>query len=415
MPVKPVDTVPPFAVGNFPAGGDNWSGLTRRDPANLTSWAAAGYTPQEPIKNENLNEYLARIRDWVFWVEGGSFSSTLEEAHIIEADTLGQASMARLFVGGHSVAGPSLSVTGSNTLAAIFAQHSGSLNAILAQQTGTAAAIFGQATGTNNDGVQGEGVGSGRGVFGLAANNASSFGIFGETVHNDGIAVRGQIPATATANAAAVGGVGRGAGSGVLASTVGGATGYALFVFPDATTPDRAGIHIGGQDAEPVTNQSGDLYYDSGIEHLRIRTVAQFESLWATQNGFVHGGEFGQSQALSSSSSLLAQATAQIAPTVVGDVVVEVGFLGGGNATCVGITYDIFDLTATAVIAGPFDIVIISGDGTDEPDHHSVATRVEYTLPGTGTRNIQLRMRRKDAVGSFIFEQGYCEVHGFFD
>ncbi len=426
MPTKPTLTVPDFAVGNYPAGGDNWSGLARRDATNLASWAASGYTPETPILNENLNEYLARIADWSQWVEAGSLLAD-EDAHIVESDDDGEVNIARLVLSGHGTAGPTLLIGASGSGAsidvtgpggALFGMtigNGGTAAALRATQTGTGPALEGQGAGTNNDGVKGTPAGTGRGVYGVSANSAASFGVYGETVHNDGIGVRGKLPATAGANSAAVQGVGENLGSGVLASTVAGANGYALFVFPDATAPLRAGIHIAGQDADPITTQAGDLYYHSGEGQLKLRRTGQVEGIWTTGDGFVHGGEYGQSAALSASATLTAKATAQISPPKIGDVVVEVGFLGGGNNACDGIKYDIYDAMAAAVIAGPFEIEIKVGDGTDQPDHHSVATRINYTLPSAaGGRNIQLRMAVV-STGTFIFEQGYCEVRGLYD
>lgn len=159
--------------------------------------------------------------------------------------------------------------------------------------------VTGRATGVGQ-GVRGEsasgwgvlGVGSSNpsdafGVVGYSGGNAGTYGVLGHgggiSTANSGVGVRGEGGYTAGTGVEGAGfatgaigvhgtggptsgigvkGTGTGAGAGVHASNT--ATGYALYVETDTTTPAKAPIHIDPQDAQPTgAHVVGDMYVDS--------------------------------------------------------------------------------------------------------------------------------------------------------
>lgn len=329
---KPTDQVPPFAVGNFGAGGDPWSGTARRNATNLASWAAAGYTPETPIVNENLNEYLARLQEHAAWVFDGSNADD-EDAHVIETDANGQINAARAQIGAHSAAGPSLSVTGSASLSSILASHTGAQPAILAQNSGTAMAIFGQGTGAANIGVQGEATGASAGVRGLSGNSAAGMGVLGDSAHADAAGMKGQSNASSSLTGRGVWGLGRAAGTGVYAQVEGGGTGYALLVAGDLSAPVTAAVRIAPQSAEPSgADAEGDLYPNSANNMLWYRDDGAFKAVHNSLYGYSEGFDEGAGASIANGTEqVTGMAQAQVQNRVTADIVVAGEVTIGGT------------------------------------------------------------------------------------
>jgi hypothetical protein len=63
---RPAALPPDWASdGNYVAPGEAWDGDPRRVSVGLAAFAAAGLVPELPVNAEQLNEWLAQIREWL--------------------------------------------------------------------------------------------------------------------------------------------------------------------------------------------------------------------------------------------------------------------------------------------------------------------------------------------------------------
>ena len=63
----PQTDLPPWAEGDYPGtiGDTQWSGLPRRVDAGIVAFCSAGLIPTGPSEAEQMNEFLARMAEWV--------------------------------------------------------------------------------------------------------------------------------------------------------------------------------------------------------------------------------------------------------------------------------------------------------------------------------------------------------------
>lgn len=305
MPTKPTDTVFDWGTtaANYVAPGELWDGQSRLSIVGLAGACADGEVPETPDESptaEQSNEWKRRISAFMNkWIELGTADADLN-AHIVETDATGLASIGILSLGGTAFAGSPLTVISNASGSAatitdnvgnfgLVVNANGSLSAMRGVNTGTAAGVEGLGSGTNNPGVKGTGTGSGKGgefqggasgngiestsgaSGGFAgrfiaassspavqgegnASSSSSEGVQGIAQHDDATGVKGFTSATANAGAPAVQGVGRGDGD---AGHFAAEDGYGLIAEADTTTPERAAFRIVPQDTDPNTIDSG--------------------------------------------------------------------------------------------------------------------------------------------------------------
>ena len=261
--------------------------------------------------------------------------------------------------------------------------------------TDTSAAVYGVATST------------GVGVAALGGANAASLAVRGEASHVDAFGIQGLTAAAATTAAAGLLGSGRGAGTGVYATSSG--TGYALVAAADTTSPVRAAMNLVPQNADPSTPAQGDFLFNSartGTGKLRVRTT-QWESVHSSARGWVKTwGAAAAGGPIAGGSGNLS--LAQITPEEVGDVLVtatgSLEFSLDTNAA----TVTLVDVTSGVNIAVQTERAIDT-DGV-APNVHSFAIRGIRTLPTTATRTFAVVLA--PTAGTITYAHVICSVEG---
>lgn len=457
MATKPSSTFTFATDATFssgPASGED----TKAPPTG----AAQGFVPGDGIESPGMNYLLNICGQWVTnWLALGS-SAAGEDAHLVETDANGAVTIARGTFGGHSVAGPSLTVTSSASGASLVVtgggsnfgmtvnNGGGSLAALRATGTGTGYALEGLALGTDNTAIRGSGTGSGHGVLGeggatgdgvqgesgatsgagvrgtaMAAAGtgvigigfaaAASLAIDGQAGHADATAVRGLTDASATATGVGVQGTGQGSGVGVRASA---ADGYALVVVGDLTAPVSAAVRIAPQNAEPSgTDAEGDLYADSTDNQLHYRDDVGFRTLHQSPYGFVGNAEQSVTGG-STGGGPVSLSSVQISPypnqssrEVVIIANVEIEDFTDDNGQC---TIDIYDNTAAAVVTGSVRTIRahLEDGGSTNANGQTATTMAVYTLPDASTRTFTLRITAN--TGSVTYDDNAIFAMGAF-
>lgn len=444
MPTKPLSTFTFATDANFS------SGPATGNPVKVTpTGAAQGYVPGDGIESETVNYLFNICGQWVTdWLAQGSNAAD-QDAHLVETDANGRISTALLTVGGHASLAPSctmvapagggnvLDVTGDGSNIAALFTSPGAQAALRARNSSTGPALVAQAIGTNNDGIQCLAAGSGKGIYAQAAANSSSFavhgeggnaagsiGVYGEATHDDATAIRGKLPATASSSAYAVQGTGEGAGHGVLASVVGGGTGYALWVFGDTSSPDRAAMHVEPQDAVPVSASDGDVYLNDGgnVTTMHIRGDSVWRTVMANQKGFAYGHDYTSGDTTNNDAvTYTTAATAVVAgsgvsaPRETGVVWILISLtLRQAGASTEDCDIRLYDATAaSSIMAETISIENASPGSVVEKTYTKI---IPYTLPSVGAnRNIELQFKKAGGVGTGITaSERFCGIIGLF-
>jgi hypothetical protein len=446
VPTKPVSTFTHATDALFLSGPA--VGLDVRLP---TPGAAQGYVPGNGIEAESINYNLGILGDWLTdWISQGS-NAAGEDAHIVETDSAGRLRAAYAHIGGHTSSGPSLTLSPSNSgpslsltgpggaqFGATMSQG-GSGATLRATNTGTGYAVEALTTGgTNNSGVRGRGAGSGHGVvgessatghgvrgeghasggygvYGLGGAAAASYGVYGLAGHAQAFAVKGESDAAATIGGG-VHGLGRGAGYGVWAQSQEG--GYALLVSGDLVAPASAPMNIAPQDAEPSGGgNAGDLYANGVDKQLHFHDDSVYRTIHQSPYGFVGAAEKDDTGGSTAGGPVSIVSPVQIAPysnqnsrkvVVLGNV--EVVDFNADDAYC---TFDIYDVTAAAVVPGSTRTVRAKDiDAGANARGESVTVMGVYTLPSAASRQFALRVTA--GSGTVTWDDGSLLVLGAF-
>lgn len=410
---------------------------------------AEGFRGDEVPPAQEFNDLLFDLSTWGRWVSQGSDSAD-EDDHIIETDTDGQANIARLVIPSHSVSGDGITVTaGGSSGIAVNAFGKGIRQGVLGTGGGTnGIGVQGTGGATNGYGVRGNGTGTGVGVYGfggatggigvvgvgrdvnslqaiqgLAGDalstigvegvaeaqsgsvgvrgeggaHASSWAIYGEAVHDDAVAIRGALPATANAGAYAVQGTGNGAGNGILASVGGGDTGYPLVVSPDTSSPDKAHMWLNPADDDPATQQQGDVWYSDELStgQLKVRHSGQAEELHSSRLGYVFAADNSPTPNGSTAGGPATMVEVQFTPKdtgASGKVLVTGTCIYWGSSDTAVARFELYDVTSSIIIPSSLTQIRakdIDGAGTNR--YETVVIRSIYTLPNANTRTLRMR------------------------
>lgn len=67
---RPTNDLPDWASsGNYSAPGETWDATARRVATGLTAFANAGLEPEIPTPAQSMNEWLARVREWIVFAD----------------------------------------------------------------------------------------------------------------------------------------------------------------------------------------------------------------------------------------------------------------------------------------------------------------------------------------------------------
>ena len=447
MPTKPSVASPPFATSlNYTAGA------RIGDPTKLAiPDVANGYTPGITIEPESFNFYGNELLTWIStWVALGS-SSDDQDAHIVETDAAGLADLASLDVGGTTYASflAALTVTNntgsgssrailatSATQKAIEAQNNSTTNAaILAGNSDVGPAFQANpfaggvglliACSTNDStaadltgfglgqGLLSEGGASGEGVRAIGgASSATAYGVHGIAQHDDAHAIRGITTVGANAGACGVEGIGRADADGVHGVA---ADGYG--VVAESTNANRASLRVEPQTTAPSSSFSGDIWYASDTDTLDAEIKSQPMALHATQWGFTEA--FAEIVAIDTQIGTVMKANASATiplpyePRIAGGYI-EIRAMFESSVTITGnaFVWQIYDVTAAAIISGPFtETHYHGGTGADEK-YVTLTTR--YLLPTTGSRNIDIQYANAAGGGASHIRKSSITIHGVF-
>lgn len=399
-----------------------------------------GYVGDEVPPAQEFNDLFNVLSTWSRWVGQGD-ATAAEDDHIIETDTDGEANIARLVVGPHSLDGDGIVVTAGGTSGiglqatgvgirpGITGTATGSGVGVDGSSTNGAAGVSGRGVGGDSPGVTGDGDGtasgvqgtndpggSGAGVLGTSSNAeagvrgdsnnaAASPGVRGVATHIDGQGVRGQTNGSASASSIAVMGFGSADAVGVQGQAT---DGYGVVAVSDTTTPKRAALRVAPQNADPTTHATGDIIYHSGINEFRGRELGGFQSFHQSPLGHLFSVGDTPNPSGSTAGGPVTVVNTQFTPKQIGDVLVT-GTISLDNSLDTGsATFILFDVTATATI----DSEVIRTKDIDGAGARveTVCLRALYTLPSLATRTIECRVTAN--TGTATWDKGVISVEG---
>lgn len=306
-----------------------------------------GWWPDEKPSAQQQNQWNWEVWVWLEWVFDGS-SAGAEDAHIVETDSGGIATLAKLICTGQAAGslgvqssgttswaggafaggptnGPGVQGTGGGTGIGVqgtggsgggdgvFGAGQGGGDGVVGQ--GDGAGVGGNFTGgpTNATGVTGVGQGTGlggsflggaggaEGVLGVGqgggdgvvgTGNGTGVGVSGTGGGSSGSGVSGT---GGSANGHGVVGSGTGTGTGIVGLGLGTGTaikgeavnGYGVVAQSDTSSPQAAAFRLVPQDDDPDTLEAaGDVIFNSTTDDMRIRDSAGWKGVWVTPNGF---------------------------------------------------------------------------------------------------------------------------------
>lgn len=416
---------------------------------------ANGFVPGDGIPAAWNNYLFAITGDWSVWLLAGSYDPD-EDAHLVETDSDGYASLAQLTVGGTAASLQALIVTqntGAQSAAALVsntgtgfglaASAVSTLAAIRGTNTGTGAGVEGLALGTNNVGVKGTGQGSASGGFftggatgpgvtctggasgdygalctgtgafaGVSATGGSSAveAVLGTASWNEQYGVRGVAHASGLTTTAGVIGVGQGDAPGVRSTAT---SGYGIIAQSDTTSPTRSAFRIVPADDDAGTAAAGDMGYRSDVDLSRLYTGSIWQTPWSTQFGHCHGISAPRSSNATNSDDttyvtlVTTTVAAPYAPRLDGGYMLLYASARFGDEDSANHHYfidvQILDVTAPDTV---YQATICTGAANADATVNGKAVSgwsicVPYQYPATGAREFQLRFKPHTANGFY--------------
>ena len=448
MPIKPVLTYTFATNANFSLGP--FSGTpTKVIPADL----ANGFVAGDGVPATWFNYVIGATGDWITnWIDLGTSAADLD-AHIIETDATGQASLGSLDCGGTTSTDRPLNVmenSGAALSSATFVHSTGmAINAdsassssgtIFAENSGTGPCMRGLADGTDNDAFEGLGAGAGRGGFftggasgeGVVAvgggasvgvqgtgGGTGGVGVLGIAAHDNFGGLEGQTTATSSVTANAVRGlVLGGSGAGVKGDTSAG-DGYAVLALADLSSPVSAAFRMAPQDDDPSVGAEGDLMYNSTTDEFRGYQDGRWQALVAEENGYTRAVTSLQSSTNNSAAAYTQLVSATLSspydPKHTGTVMIQAVAEFGADGANIHTTIDIRirDTTsgATVWLQTIDHPAAVAGPIFDRP----WSIMVPYTLPATGSRNFHLEFKKTGGAGTGIgARDASLYIHGVY-
>jgi hypothetical protein len=449
MATKPLTSFTFATNANYSVGPEsgNPSKVVPGDTAN-------GFVPGDGVPAA-WNNYLFNITGgWSVWLLAGTYDPD-EDAHLVETDSDGFASLAQLTLGGTAAALQALIVTqntGAQSAAGVFSNTgtgfaltgtaSSTVAGIRGTNTGTGAGVEGVALGTDNHGVKGTGTGAGAGGFftggatgpgvtcsggatgdygalctgtagfaGVSATGGSTAGeaVLGTGSWNEQAGVRGTTHAAALTTTAGVVGAGLGAAAGVRSTAE---TGYGIIAQSDTTAPVRSAFRVVPQNADPTTPLMGDVTHRSDIDIGRVYTDSLWQSPWTTASGHAHGlaAPRTTNSTNDNDASYVTLVTCPMAspyePRFAGGSVLLFASARFGDSDVTNhhweVDVQILDTTDAAVV---YEETITVGPETADTNVNGDAISqwtifVPYTVPAAGARSFDLRFKPTTANGS---------------
>ena len=454
-PILPVPAIFAFDA-NYTTGPALLIGTATKVPRSALQ-VAEGWTALETPPAQEYNDLWHQYSSWCKWVAEGSTLAGLT-AHIVETDSAGQATIARVDAGGTAYAGGALRARSNSAGAAATFEDTIGNFALTASSTGASAAIRGTSTGIspaieglnvggNGPGLKGTGNGSNYGVIGLGGatgvgvhgtgggtggagvlglsqtaspgvdgvggNSAGSPGVLGEAAHIDANGVEGTTAGgTSTANASAIYGDAQGDANGVWGDA---ADGYG--VLAESTGVKRAAFRKVPQTTRGgVYTQSGDEYYDSTTDQHRSIIKGQDMALWATTKGFTCGYAEDSSLQTQTGTTFLTVLTINLSlpyePRQTGKIRIRVGFESSVPVTGNKFQWRLRDQTASvdALASTQEEHATASALG----DTKYVYRNIEYTIPAVGARTFELQIRNSAGGGASYIRRASVEILGVF-
>jgi hypothetical protein len=410
---------------------------------------ANGFVPGDGVPAA-WNNYLFNITGgWSVWLLAGTYDPD-EDAHLVETDSDGFASLAQLTLGGTAAALQALIVTqntGAQSAAGVFSNTgtgfaltgtaSSTVAGIRGTNTGTGAGVEGLALGTDNHGVKGTGTGAGTGGFftggatgpgvtcsggatgdygalctgtgafaGVSATGGSTAGeaVLGTGSWNEQAGIRGTTHAAALTTTAGVVGAGLGAAAGVRSTAE---TGYGIIAQSDTTAPVRSAFRVVPQNADPTTPLMGDVTHRSDIDIPRVYTDSLWQSPWTTASGHTHGLAAPRTTNATNadSTTYVSLVTCNLAgpyePRFAGGSVLLFASARFGDINSAGgfhhylIDVQILDVTAGVAV---YEQTINTGPAVPDAAIDNLAVSqwtiiIPYTIPLAGAREFQLRFK----------------------
>lgn len=460
MATKPAGNPPIWAQNvSYPAGADPWSNqLTKVTAPTATG---DGFTPETGIVAEYANAELNVLSQWANWLSFGSNAAGLD-AHVIETDAAGTATIAAMLLGNTLSAVRPLTVdpnTPGAGASAIFratnaagsqSESTGNVAAAIGICTGAAAGVQGQNIGGGGAGVEGAGDGVGPGVqgtggdsgdggvfqggatagngvvgnaiasfFGVVGNGASGSpgggGVIGNAAMNDQAGVAGL--QNSVGADPSIGSSSAVVGVALSATAVHGKsqTGYGVWAESDTTTPSRAALHLEPQDGDPSNILEGDVFYHSAEDQLKARINGTTMGIWATGHGYAY--LYGENQAqvdvsVTTFTSVITQAfvgTYEPKENLAG-MTATVCFEFGSDTAGTSFQWRLRDNTAGVdVIASRLEEVHHAGAVAND---RYLTAKVQYTIPLAGARSFSLQIRSVDGFAISRIRRASIEFTG---
>lgn len=412
---------------------------------------AEGWVGDEVPPAQEVNDTLSKVTTWAKWAGEGSFAGA-EDDHIVETNSDGETSLARLSILGHttiggasldvvgSVSGTAVSLANTNGNFTVTVTNNSSLAGLRSTQTGTGPALEGIALGTNNDGVQGSGTGTGVGVVGdggatghggeftggasaghgvvgiggaiasagvrgEAEASAGSFAVEGIATHIDQATIIGRTFGGATSSAKAIHGL---AGNDAIGVHGDAADGYGVVAESDTTTPKRAAFRLVPQDANPTTALNGDVFFKDTENRPRFRADGNWREYWSSISGYTHGhgaDATGGRNNAAFNTEFSTTLAAPNEPSATGIVVIKVtGRFRNQTAALSTIQIKVRDATAAADVGTDVEVrmsetnaaVVTSSANAYEK---TISFTKQYSLPAAGARTFDLQVATLVAGG----------------
>ena len=455
MATKPIVSFTFASDANFASGPATGFPVKIVPPA-----PAQGHVAGAPVVSEYVNYHTNILGGWTVWLLAGSSAAGLD-AHLVETSATGTSTVAAAALGGTASGTIALVVasnTGATSAAATFTNNSTGFGAVATAiaalaglrgvNTGTGPGLEGLALGTNNPGVKGTGAGTGpgaaltggatgpgatctggaSGAYGANCVGTGAFAglyatggptadeaILGEASSNTQLGVHGKTTAAATTATAAIYGEGLGSADGLRATAE---QGYALYAQGDSTSPQRASMRVGPQNADPVSGDQGAMTHRSDLDIGRVFMDGIWQSPWATASGLAFGLDTVRSvNVVNGDSTTYAtlntvNMVSPYEPRFAGGQVLVHASARFGDVDSANHHYfidvQIIDSTAGAVVYA--DTICTGAAAPDVTvDGFAVSqwsVSVPYTLPASGSRTFLLRYKPNvttgfDAVGNF--------------